>query len=100
MLVFGNFTDYFLMTVELCLHDGVVQETYVVTFVAKVPTIVLLHCRLLERSLLMQFSQILPQRPDRQTERNRKITVENIVKEIKEHFNNKGNSKEAKDEQN
>ena len=27
MLVFGNFTDYFGMTVELCLHDGVVQET-------------------------------------------------------------------------
>ena len=38
MLLFGNFTDYFGMTVELCLHDGVVQETYLVTFVAKVPT--------------------------------------------------------------
>ena len=60
MLVFGNFTDYFGMTVKLCWHDGVVQETYLVTFVAKVPTKVLLPCRLLERSLIMQFSQILP----------------------------------------
>ena len=34
MLVFDNFADYFGMNVELCSHDGVVQETYLVTFVA------------------------------------------------------------------
>lgn len=34
MLVFDNLTEYFGMTVELCLHDGVVQETYLVTCVA------------------------------------------------------------------
>ena len=34
MLVFDNLTEYFGMTVELCLHDCVVQETYLVTCVA------------------------------------------------------------------
>lgn len=34
MLVFNNLTEYFGMTVELCLHDCVVQETYLVTCVA------------------------------------------------------------------
>ena len=34
MLVFDNLTEYFGITVELCLHDGVVQETYLVTCVA------------------------------------------------------------------
>ena len=32
--VLDNFPEYFGMTVELCLHDGVVQETYLVTCVA------------------------------------------------------------------
>ena len=34
MLVFDNLTEYFGMTVELCLYDCVVQETYLVTCVA------------------------------------------------------------------
>ena len=34
MHVFDNLTEYFGMSVELCLHDGVVQETYLATCVA------------------------------------------------------------------
>ena len=34
MLVFDNLTEYFGMTVELCLHDGVVQGACLVTCAA------------------------------------------------------------------
>lgn len=34
MHVFDNLTEYFGMSVELCLHDGVVRETYLATCVA------------------------------------------------------------------